>query len=427
MGVQLTTDATPASNAVELAHREHWGRVLASTLRFSRDLNIAEESTADAFELALRTWSTSGVPRSVEAWLITAARRRAIDRIRRESRLRQRLTLLEDRLFTAADGTGVARSGAGDAGLADDEKTDDELRLAILCAHPALSEQSQVMLMLRLACGASTEAIAAAFLSKPATAAARLTRAKKAIIAADRPMPMPDDGEVETRLAAVRAATYVTYTLGHTAGEGHELRNRELVGHATHLATVLADQHPAAENAGLLALILLTEARAAGRLVDGAQVLLEDADRSRWDAAKIRKGLALLDRAIAVDAPGPYAVQAAIAAEHAGAATSRDTDWARLVDLYAVLLALQPNPTFAVGRAVAVARAVSAAAGLADLDELAHVPGLEHYPYFHAARADCLVRLRRDRDAAVAYRQAALYARNDAERAFFLGRIRPTS
>jgi RNA polymerase sigma-70 factor, ECF subfamily len=390
-------------------------------MRFARDLDIAEEATADAFELALRTWPTSGVPRSVEAWLITAARRRAIDRIRRESRLRKALGQLEGELLAGEPTSGptgysrhawYAEHGASEP--------DDELRLAVLCAHPALSEQSQVMLMLRLACGVATEAIAAAFLTKTATAAARLTRAKQSISSEAGAFTLPDDSEVEERLAAVRRATYVTYTMGHTAGDGHELRSGELVAHARHLASTLVAQHRDPENAGLLALIDLTEARAPARLVDGAQVLLENADRSSWDTGLIASGLALLDRALRADPPGRYALQAAIAAEHARAAGFDDTDWRRVVDLYAMLLSLEPNPTFAIGRAVALSHAVSPAAGLADLDDLGRLAALRGYPYLYAARADCLRRLGRPDEARDAYRLAARYARNDAERAFFL-------
>ena len=314
-------------------------------MRLARDVDIAEEATADAFMLALQVWPEHGVPESVEAWLLTAARRRAIDRIRRIVRLRELVPAL-----------------AGDATMAFDETppvvADDELRLVVLCCHPAIDHEAQVALTLRLGCGVATAAIAAAFLVPTPTMAARLTRAKQRIAAAGGGIDLPDDIAVEERMPAVRRTVHLTYTMGHTAGAGAALRDDDLAEHAVRLARALHALRPDdRETSGLLALMLLSEARAAGRLgPDGAQVLLHDADRARWDRALIAEGLALVDRESGPGA-GPLALQAAIAADHARASSFDATDWNRIVHHYDALLLIEPSPTIAIGRCLAIVAA----------------------------------------------------------------------
>lgn len=396
------------------AHRQYWGRVLSATLRMARDVDIAEEATADAFLLALQTWPERGVPDSVEAWLLTAARRRAIDRIRRLVRLRQREPAL------AMTGTVPAPADAvADAPVVGD----DELRLVVLCCHPAIDHEAQVALTLRLGCGVPTASIAAAFLVATPTMAARLTRAKHRIAGSGTGIDLPDDVAVEERMPAVRRTVHLAYTMGHTAGSGAALRDDELAGHACRLARSLHDLRPDdTETTGLLALILLTEARAGSRLDDaGGQVLLADADRSRWDRELIDEGLTLVAEATRAGA-GPLALQAAIAADHARATSFDDTDWARVVRHYDALLLAEPSPTVAIGRCLALSYLRGPAAGLADLDEVLAVAGLDGYPYADAARAQLLTRMGRVADARAAWQDAAGHARTDAERTFFAAR-----
>lgn len=402
--------------AAEQAQREHWGRVLAGTLRLARDLDIAEEATADAFLLALQSWPQTGVPESVEAWLLTAARRRAIDRIRRVVQLRDRLADLAATSATAAD--------AADAGLTGPVVADDELRLVVLCCHPAISSEAQVALTLRLACGAPTSSVASAFLVPESTMAARLTRAKRRIAGSGSGVELPDDDAVDERLPAVRRAVQLAYSMGHTAGGGAALREDGLTGRAVRMAGTLHALRPRdAETTGLLALILLTEARASSRLgVEDAQVLLSAANRHGWDTRLIERGLSLHRLAMGAARPGPFALQAAIAAEHARAETFEATDWLRVVSLYDSLLPLEPSPTLALGRCLAMSYLYGPAVGLADLDGLLSVGRLERYPYAHAARADMLARLGRDADARRAWIRAAACARTTAERDYFAGR-----
>jgi RNA polymerase sigma-70 factor (ECF subfamily) len=408
---------TDPAAAAATAHRLYWGRVLSATLRMARDVDIAEEATADAFLLALQTWPERGVPDSVEAWLLTAARRRAIDRIRRLVRLRERVPTL------AAD---AAATGAGaDHGVVDAPVVaDDELRLVVLCCHPALDQEAQVALTLRLGCGVPTASIAAAFLVTTPTMAARLTRAKHRIANAGVGIDLPDDVAVEERMPAVRRTVHLSYTMGHTAGSGTALRDDDLAGHAVRLARSLHDLRPDdTETAGLLALVLLTEARAAGRIPSpGTQVLLADADRSHWDADLIAEGLTVLDRAAGAANAGPLLLHAAIAADHARAPSFEATNWGRVVHHYDALLLAEPSPTVALGRCVALSYLVGPAAGLADLDEVLEVADLGGYPYAHAARAQLLERLERPDEAAAAWSAAAATARTDAERSWFEAR-----
>ena len=417
-----------AALAAADAQRQYWGRVLSATLRMARDLDIAEEATADAFVLALQTWPEHGVPASVEAWLLTAARRRAIDRIRRLSRFRERLVMIA--------ATGDLTAGAADAGIDGPPVLDDELRLVVLCCHPALDIETQVALTMRLGCGVPTASIAAAFLVAEPTMAARLTRAKKRIAGSGTGIELPDDVAVEERMPAVRRTIHLAYTMGHTAGSGRDLRNDDVTAHATRLARALHALRPDdTEAVGLLALILLTEARAGTRLAaDGTQVLLAEADRTRWDPGWRAEGLELVAglRSVLRNRPdragtegqnaGPLVLQAAIAAEHARATTFEDTDWAAIVGCYDALLTIEPSPTIAIGRCVALSYLLDAAAGLADVDEVIAVGGLDDYPYAHAARAQMLERLGRCAEAAAAWSNAAGCARTDAERTFFATR-----
>ena len=394
------------------AQRELSGRILAVTLRSVRDLDIAEEATADAFLLALQTWPERGVPRSVEAWLVTAARRRAIDRIRTAQAARRALIRSAGGLRLVGESADVST----EVGVIGDE----ELRLVVLCCDPRISDADQIALTLRLACGVSTAAVAAGFLISEASMAARLTRAKKKLAAAGPALDLPDDATVDARLPVVRRVVHLAFTLGHTAAAGDELTDEDLADRAQYLARALHVLRPSdSEFTGLLALILLTRARAGGRFDDdGEQVLLADMDRSRWDRARVEEGVVLLERAM-LESPGPLTLQAAIAAEHAKAPSLGATNWLRVVDLYGELLTAVPSSTIAVGRSVAIGQLNGPAAGLADLDEVRRLGGLERYPYAFGARAQLLSQLGRSAEAARDWASAAVVARTAAERAYF--------
>ena len=350
-----------AAQAAADAQRQYWGRVLGATLRMARDLDIAEEATADAFVLALQTWPERGVPDSVEAWLLTAARRRAIDRIRRLGRFRERLAMIA--------ATGDLTAGAADAGIDGPPVLDDELRLVVLCCHPALDVETQVALTMRLGCGVPTASIAAAFLVPEPTMAARLTRAKKRIAGSGTGIELPDDVAVEERMPAVRRTIHLAYTMGHTAGSGGELRDDDLAAHAVaprpRAARAAARRHRGRRAAGADPADRGPR-RHPPRSPTATQVLLADADRSRVGPRPARRGSgsgrrppfcpakpARSGRDRRTDA-GPLVLQAAIAAEHARAATFADTDWAAIVACYDALLTIEPSPTIAIGRCVAL-------------------------------------------------------------------------
>lgn len=402
---------------IEAAHRREWARVVAATVRVAGDLDTAEECAAEAYVSALQTWAQRGVPDNPGAWLTRTAQRKALDRRRREDTLRRKLPLLE--MEQLADERPEEPSRV----------YDERLRLVFLCAHPALALDVRIALTLRLVCGLTTPQIAHAFLVPEPTMAARLTRAKKKIRAARIPFRVPPDDQLPERLNAVLAVVYLVFTTGY-ASRGDE-DGRDLVRRAIDLARLLRELMPdEPEAGGLLALLLLTEARSAARFdPSGRVVLLSDQDRSRWDQAAIEEGRTLVVRALrgTTGSGGPYALQAAIAAVHADAQRWEDTDWAQIVALYAELMRVWPSPVVAVNRAAAIAMVEGPAAGLALLDELTADPRLAPYHLLPAARADLLRRLGRPSEAVDAYRSALAGATTDADRTFLAERIREAS
>jgi RNA polymerase sigma factor (sigma-70 family) len=401
--------------AVADAHRREWARVLAATVRVTRDLDLAEECVQEAYARALTVWQ-EGVPANPGAWLTTTARNRALDELRRSTSLRGKLPLLVEPEGDPA--TGGAAGGH-------QPFPDDRLRLVFTCCHPALAPEAQVALTLRLLCGLTTAEVARAFLVPEATMAARITRAKKKIAAARIPYAVPPAAELPGRVDAVLTVVHLLFTTGHTAASGPALRRPDLVERALDLGRMLRVLLPGdADVAGLLALILLTDARRETRVgADGRLLLLEEQDRSRWDAAAITEGVALVREALRRRPPGRFALQAAIAAVHAGAPRWEDTDWREIVALYDLLRDRWPSPVVALNRAVAVGLAEGPAAGLAELERLAAEPQLARYGYLAAARADFLRRLGRAHEARLAYEEALLLTENAVERRFLTERL----
>jgi RNA polymerase sigma-70 factor (ECF subfamily) len=401
---------------VEAVFREERGRLLATLVRRFGDLDLAEEVASDAVAAALEHWPRDGVPERPGAWLLTAARHRAVDLLRRDRRHAQRLALLAVETDRAGP---VAPPGEGDA----DDVPDERLRLFFTCCHPALPPQAQTALTLRCLAGLSTPEVARALLLPHATAAQRIVRAKKKIREARIPFRVPEADELPRRLPGVLRVVYLLFTEGYAASSGADLVRADLCAEALRLGRILHRLLPAEpEVAGLLALMLLVDARRAARTdADGVPVLLDDQDRSRWDAAAVVEGRALV--VAALPGRGPYALQAAIAALHCDAADVATTDWPQIVALYDVLARVAPSPLVALNRAVALALRDGPEAGLAALDALAGDRVLRRYHLLPAARADLLRRLGRRDEAAAAYRAALELVGNDPERTFLERRL----
>src|SRR5215472_1649288 len=399
--------------AVADAHRRDWGFVLAATARITRDLDAAEDCVQDAYAEALVAWA-SGVPAKPAAWLTLVARRRAMNLIRRKDTLSRKLPLLADAATLPGPGD--------DDDMAIHTIPDDRLRLIFTCCHPALSAEARVALTLRLLCGLTTAEVASAFLVSEPTMAARITRAKKKITAARIPYQVPPASELPDRLAAVLDVVHLLFTTGHTAPAGQFLQRRDLAERALDLARMLRHllpDDPAV--AGLLALILLTDARRHTRTsADGELLLLSEQDRSRWDLTEIGEGLALIRAALAHRPPTRYAL---IAAVHAEAPRWEATDWRQITELYDALTQIWPSPVVALNRAIAIGESRGPGAGLAALDQLATDPQLAGYHYLPAARAEFLRRLDRTEDARLAYHEALVLAGNPVERDFLARRL----
>ena len=393
--------------------REESGRCVATLIRIFGDIDIAEDAVQDAFAVALRKWPTDGLPPNPGGWIMTTARRCAIDRLRRESRGRDLL-----------DEVAVLSSSTEESGIPGvvANMQDDRLRLIFTCCNPALSTEAQVALTLRLLGGLTTDELARAFLVAEPTMAQRLARAKRKIRVARIPYRVPEDHELPARLRPVLAVVYLIYNAGLASGSEAGLCS-EAIRLARILVTLMPDEPDAA---GLLALLLLTESRRSSRTAaDGSLVPLGEQDRSRWDQVLIEEGQQIVRACIRRNRPGPYQLQAAINAVHAEALSIEETDWFQIVALYDQLLVISPTPVVAMNRAIAIGEVRGPDVALGLVDELA----LDNYYSFHATRADLLVRLGRDSEATVAYERAAAMAPTDAERDFFRlgGRTRSRS
>jgi RNA polymerase sigma-70 factor (ECF subfamily) len=426
---------------VDEVYRSESRRVLATLIRLLGDFDLAEEAVHEAFRAAVEQWPKEGVPGNPRAWLVSAGRFKAIDGIRRRARFDEHAEALAKHL------EGQAEQEAEDAGTADAEGSqdagdpqsaggpqsagleDDRLRLIFTCCHPALAPDAQTALTLREVCGLTTEAIASAFLSEPATVAQRIVRAKAKIREARIPYEVPAPRQLPERLDAVLRVLYLVFNEGYSASSGESVARPDLSGEAIRLGRLLADLLPEPEAKGLLGLMLLHESRRNARVSDaGELILMENQDRSRWDRDLIREGSALAEDALLSRRFGPYTLQAAIAAVHAEAATPQETDWPQIAGLYDVLLRADPSPIVELNRAVAVAMRDGPEAGLRLIDgllanESPYREALAEYYLVHSARADLLRRLGRRVDAAAAYRRALGLARQDPERRFLEKRL----
>lgn len=416
------TDRAAVEAAVVDAHRREWAFVVAATVRVARDLDLAEECVQEAYAAALASWTSDGIPANPAAWLTTAAKRRAIDVIRRDQTFRSKLPLLVEPEESVEE---TAMEELLSEEEPEDAVPDERLRLIFLCCHPALPQEAQMALTLRLVCGVATPDIARVFLVSESTMGARLTRAKKKIAGSRIPYRVPRSAELPDRLRAVLGVIHLLFTTGHTAPSGAELMKVDLVDDAVRLARMLRELMPdEPEVRGLLALLLVTDARRATRTSgDGGLLRLEDQDRSRWNHAAIAEADDLIVGVLRSDLPGRYVLQAAIASLYAQAPSYEQTDWPQVVALYDKLLELWPSPVVALNRVVPLSKVSGPAVALAEVEALESADQLAGYQYLPAVKADLLSQLGRRPEAAEVYRQALALTENEPERQFLTERL----
>ena len=403
------------SRTIETLYRSESGRVLATLVRLLGDLDLAEEAMHEAFAAALGSWTLAGIPDKPRPWLISTARFKAIDAMRRRAH------------FDGAQRDLVAHieSRVNDAPLEEEEIEDDRLRLIFTCCHPALPPEGQVALTLREICGLTTEEIARAFLVTPATLAQRIVRAKAKIREASIPYEVPAPQELPERLNAVLQVIYLVFNEGYSAAAGAEVTRAELTGEAIRLGRLLTELQPEPEVIGLLSLMLLQESRRAARTSPtGELILLENQDRSLWNREQIAEGVALVEKALSSRRFGPYTLQAAIAAVHAEAESTAATDWRQIVALYNQLVRIQPSPVVHLNRAVAIAMRDGPEAGLTHIDAVLEHGELANYYLAHSARAEMCRRLGRTAEARSSYEKALALTQQEPERQFLQERIR---